>query len=173
MTNPYLTVQELQARRWSRGMIRALLGASDHERWTNRLSYQTPKAIKLYLKTRVVQLESAEAFTRAQEDAQAHGALMLRASQTRKAWQVRILAQYEALPLPAVQVRAVQVRNTVQQQEFWHLHLQEFYVWQRHHEHLMFSLSQAKRKRAGHRMLERYQAAVFRAYAWLEKSNTP
>jgi hypothetical protein len=153
-------------------MIRALLGTYDHERWTNRLGYQTPKSIKLYLETRVVQVESTEAFTHAREDAEAHGALMLRASQTRKAWEARILAQYEALPLPAVQVHAVQVGNTVQQ-ELWHLHLQEFYIWQRHHEHLMSSLSQTKRRQAGHRMLERYQAAVFQAYGWPEKSNTP
>lgn len=173
MTDPYLTTEELKARGWTLGMIRALLGTSDHERWTNRIGHRTAKSVKLYLATRVVQVERTEAFTHAKEHAETHRALMVKASQTRKVWEARILAQYEALSLPTVQVHPVEVETPAQQQELLRLHLQEFYVWQRLHEHLMFSLPQAKRREARRTMLERYQAAVFQAYGWLEKSNIP
>lgn len=168
MTDPYLTIQDLCARGWTLGMIRALLGAHDHERWTNKLGHQMSKSIKLYLETRVVHLESSEAFTRAQKRAQAHGAQMLKASQTRQDWEVKTVAQYDALSLPVVQVYPLKEGSTAHQKELWQLHLHGFYVWQREHDHLLSGLTQAMRRAAEHRMLRRYQAAVYQAYGLME-----
>lgn len=173
MADPYLTLQDLKARGWTLGMVRALLGAQDHERATNKLGHQLAKPIKLYLETRVLQIETSRAFVEAKARASAHQALMFKALQTRQTWAAQGLARYEALTLPAVRVCSVQVENTGLQQELWQIHLQEFYVWQQQYQHLILGLSQAKRRDAERSLLQRYQAAVCQAYGWPEQSTTP
>ncbi|UQN09032.1 hypothetical protein [Deinococcus sp. QL22] len=101
MTDAYLTLQDLKARGWTPGMIRALLDPYDHERWINKRGHRLPKPIKLYLGTRVVQIEATEAFGHARERAGAHQVVMLKAVQTRQVVNTRALARYEALSLPS------------------------------------------------------------------------
>ncbi|WP_019011677.1 hypothetical protein [Deinococcus aquatilis] len=172
MTDPYLTLQDLRARGWSLGMIQALLGAHDHERWTNKLGHQVSKPVKLFLTTRVVQLEATEAFTRARERACAQGVLMRQVAQTRRAWEAQAAARYEALALPAVQVQRFKVEGHPEDiEQLWQVHLREFYRWQRQQEQVLSGVTQARRRGAQQRMLQRYQAAVNQAYGWSESSH--
>ncbi len=174
MTDSYLTVQDLHARGWSLGMIRVVLGTYDHERWTNKFGQRMPKSIKLYLDTRVLEAETTYVFLSAKERAQAHSLQMRKASQNRQARDAKSLAEYEALPLPIVQVHPIQAGSAVHRRELWQLHLQEFYLWQREHDHLLSGLSQAARREARYQSLQRYRTVVYGAYGLMgDAENSP
>lgn len=113
-----------------------------------------------------MQLETTEAFQHAQERARAHGVLMLKAAQTRQAWEVRTLTRYEALSLP--EIHPVRVEgDPAYREELWQLHLRDFYRWQQQHDPLLSGLSQTVRRAAEYRLRQRYQGEVYRAYGWL------
>ncbi|WP_211214802.1 hypothetical protein [Deinococcus aquatilis] len=148
-------------------MIRTLLDPHDHERQTNKLGHQRTRPSKLYLETRVLQVEATEAFAQARERASVHQATMVRAHQTRQARDRTLVERYESLALPSVRVFPSILKGTPSpRQDLWQLHLQEFYLWQAEQDHLILGVSQATRKAARRRMLERYQTAVDRAYGW-------
>lgn len=171
MTDPYLTLQDLRARGWSLGMIQALLGAHDQERWTNRFGHHVSKPVKLFLITRVVQVEATEAFTRAGDQARAHGVVMRQVVQTPRTREAQAAARYEALALPAVQVQRFKVEGELEDTEqLRQVHLREFYQWQRQQEPVLSGVTQAQRRVAQQRMLQRYQAAVNQAYGWSEST---
>jgi hypothetical protein len=171
MTTLFLSVKDLKSRGWSPTMIRTLLGAHDHERTTNRLGRGMDKPARLYREDRVVNLEATEEFARARERAEAHRAAMVKAKQTRQAWQDEMVARYEALSLPQVQVRTLAggVRPSTDP-AVWQVHLQRFARWQTHHEAVMSSVPVAVRRAAYQRMLQRYRQAVDQAYGWLESA---
>lgn len=167
MIDLYLTTEDLKARGWTLGIIRALLGTHDHERWSNKLGHQMSQPSKLYLESRVVHLETSEAFVYAAERAKAHQVQMLKAAQTRQALASQAVARYEALCPPAVHPIRVEGSPT-DQKELWQLHLREFYRWQGQQDHLLAGMSQTVRRAAVHRLLQRYRAAMFQAYGWRE-----
>lgn len=106
-------------------MIGTLLGPHDAERFTNCLGYAMVKPARLYDEAQVLQLEATEAFAGAQGQAQARQRVMQRAAYTRQSWQAAAVAQYEAVPLPAVQVVSA---LGITPQQLWTRHLQVFYV---------------------------------------------
>ncbi|MFB9994795.1 hypothetical protein ACFFLM_22840 [Deinococcus oregonensis] len=169
MTTSVLSVQDLKARGWSPTMIRTLLGAHDQERTTNRLGRGMDKPARLYQEARVMELEATEAFMQARERAEAHRAAMVKANQTRQAWQAEMVARYEALPLPQVQVRPLAggVRPSTDP-TVWQFHVQRFARWQTQHESVMSSVPAAARRAAHQRMLQRYRGEVDQAYGWVE-----
>ncbi|UQN10115.1 hypothetical protein [Deinococcus sp. QL22] len=173
MTAPFLSLQDLEARGWSRTMIRTLLGAHDQEQMTNKLGQRMNQPARLYRTARVMELEATEAFARAQERARAHAVGMLKAKQTRQAWQTELVARYEALPLPEIQVRPLVMNlRPSTDQTVWHFHLQRFSRWQTQYDATLTGVPTVARRATQSRMLQRYREAVDQAYGWPEERNT-
>ncbi|MFB9990502.1 hypothetical protein ACFFLM_00670 [Deinococcus oregonensis] len=169
MTAPSLTIQDLKARGWSKTMIRTLLGTHDQEQMSNKLGKRMDKPGLQIQPARVVELEATDAFVQAQERARAHARGMVKAKQSRQAWEAELVARYEALPLPGVEVRLlpVGVRPSTDP-TVWQFHLDRFARWHTQHESVVARVPAAARRAAQQRMLQRYREAVDQASGWVE-----